>query len=62
MRNETMRIFHCPKGGRVPEGYCKNSCLNRPGAGRIDKFGGNNRIGEDARMSKAPEADLEGTE
>ena len=23
-----MRIVHCPKGGKIPEGYCKESCLN----------------------------------
>jgi hypothetical protein len=23
-----MKIVNCPKGGRVPEGYCKESCLN----------------------------------
>ena len=23
-----MKIIHCPKGGRVPEGYCMRSCLN----------------------------------
>lgn len=23
-----MKIIHCPKGGRVPEGYCRMSCLN----------------------------------
>ena len=26
----TMKIVKCPKGGRVPEGYCKESCLNYP--------------------------------
>ena len=25
-----MRIIQCPKGGRVPEGYCRDSCLNYP--------------------------------
>ena len=23
-----MRIISCPKGGRIPEGYCLKSCLN----------------------------------
>jgi hypothetical protein len=23
-----MKIVTCPKGGRIPEGYCKTSCLN----------------------------------
>jgi len=26
-----MKIVNCPKGGRVPEGYCKESCLNYSG-------------------------------
>ena len=25
-----MKIVSCPKGGRIPEGYCKKSCLNYP--------------------------------
>ncbi len=32
-----MRIIHCPKGGKVPAGYCKESCLNYPGKAEIDK-------------------------
>jgi hypothetical protein len=32
-----MRIIHCPKGGKVPEGYCKESCLNYPGKVEIHK-------------------------
>ena len=32
-----MQIIHCPKGGRVPEGYCKVSCLNYPGKAERDK-------------------------
>jgi len=27
-----MKIVSCPKGGRIPEGYCKTSCLNYPNA------------------------------
>lgn len=23
-----MRIIQCSKGGKVPEGYCRDSCLN----------------------------------
>ena len=23
-----MKIMHCPKGGKMPLGYCKESCLN----------------------------------
>jgi hypothetical protein len=23
-----MKIVPCPKGGRIPEGYCQQSCLN----------------------------------
>ena len=26
-----MRIVTCPKGGKIPEGYCRESCLNYPG-------------------------------
>ena len=26
-----MKIVACPKGGRVPEGYCQQSCLNYSG-------------------------------
>jgi hypothetical protein len=33
----SMRIIHCPKGGKVPEGYCRESCLNYPGKAEIDK-------------------------
>ncbi|HUU80422.1 MAG TPA: hypothetical protein VMW90_03160 [Acidobacteriota bacterium] len=25
-----MKIVNCPKGGRVPQGYCRESCLNYP--------------------------------
>jgi hypothetical protein len=32
-----MRIINCPKGGRVPEGYCRESCLNYPGKAAIEK-------------------------
>ena len=31
-----MKIVNCPKGGRVPDGYCRASCLNYPGKTRID--------------------------
>lgn len=37
MKNDNVKIVHCPKGGRVPEGYCLNSCLNHPGSGRRGK-------------------------
>jgi hypothetical protein len=33
-----MKIINCPKGGRVPEGYCKQSCLNYPGKNRMEKW------------------------
>lgn len=23
-----MKIVSCPKGGKIPEGYCRQSCLN----------------------------------
>jgi hypothetical protein len=26
-----MKIVHCPKGGKVPENYCRLSCLNYTG-------------------------------
>jgi hypothetical protein len=26
-----MKIVACPKGGRIPEGYCQHSCLNYTG-------------------------------
>jgi hypothetical protein len=26
-----VKIENCPKGGRIPEGYCRDSCLNYPG-------------------------------
>ena len=32
-----MRIINCPKGGRVPQGYCKESCLNYPGKAEMGK-------------------------
>ena len=32
-----MKIIHCPKGGRIPEGYCLNSCLNYPGKHKEEK-------------------------
>jgi len=28
-----MKIIRCPKGGRVPEGFCRQSCLNYSRAG-----------------------------
>jgi hypothetical protein len=36
-RIETMKIVHCPKGGRVPYGYCRASCLNYPGETELNK-------------------------
>jgi len=33
----SMRIVSCPKGGRVPEGYCRQSCLNYPGTRKAPK-------------------------
>ena len=29
-----LRIIDCPKGGRIPEGYCIDSCLNHIGKAR----------------------------
>jgi hypothetical protein len=28
VRWKEMKIVHCPKGGKVPENYCRLSCLN----------------------------------
>jgi hypothetical protein len=28
---DRIKIINCPKGGKVPEGYCLNSCLNYRG-------------------------------
>ena len=33
-----MKIVNCPKGGRVPEGYCQDSCLNYPGVAKKEKW------------------------
>ena len=33
-----MKIVACPKGGRIPEGYCHQSCLNYSGE-REEKHG-----------------------
>jgi len=32
-----MKIVHCPKGGRVPDRYCRASCLNYPGKIELEK-------------------------
>lgn len=32
-----MKIVNCPKGGRVPDGYCRTSCLNYPGRTEMEK-------------------------
>ena len=34
-----MKIVTCPKGGRMPEGYCKTSCLNYQGGDEKKKRG-----------------------
>ncbi len=33
-----MKIVNCPKGGRVPEGYCHESCLNYSGVPKKVKW------------------------
>ena len=33
-----MKIVNCPKGGRVPEGYCRESCLNYRGVPKKVKW------------------------
>jgi hypothetical protein len=32
-----MRIIQCPKGDRIPEGFCRMTCLNYPGKVEIDR-------------------------
>ena len=32
-----MKIVHCPKGSRVPDVYCRASCLNYPGEIELEK-------------------------
>ena len=34
-----MKIVTCPKGGRIPEGYCRESCLNYSGETKQEKLG-----------------------
>ena len=40
----TMKIVACPKGGRIPEGYCQQSCLNYSGERDKEKSGSLSRI------------------
>ena len=39
-----MKIVVCPKGGRIPEGYCRQSCLNYSGEREKEKPGSLSRI------------------
>jgi hypothetical protein len=39
-----MKIVACPKGGRIPEGYCQQSCLNYSGEREKEKSGSLSRI------------------
>ena len=39
-----MKIVACPKGGRIPEGYCQQSCLNYSGEREEEKSGSLSRI------------------
>jgi len=34
-----MKFVACPKGGRIPEGYCRQSCLNYSGEREKEKSG-----------------------
>jgi hypothetical protein len=34
----SVRIVTCPKGGRIPEGYCRQSCLNYSGPGKRSRW------------------------
>jgi hypothetical protein len=47
-----MKIVNCPKGGRVPEGYCLWSCLNRP------KEGDSGHLREPRKAPAVPAANL----
>jgi len=48
-----MKIIACPKGGKIPEGYCRLSCLNFSGqrkpAKRISFQGLKNAFLDDER-------------
>jgi len=35
---KAMKIKTCPKGGRIPESYCRNSCLNYSGERKMGKI------------------------
>jgi len=35
---KAMKIITCPKGGRIPELYCRNSCLNYSGERKMGKI------------------------
>jgi hypothetical protein len=39
-----MKIVACPKGGRIPEGYCQQSCLNYSGERKQEKSSPLSRI------------------
>ena len=39
-----MKIITCPKGGKVPQGYCRDSCLNYPNETKKKGNGFNNRL------------------
>jgi hypothetical protein len=39
-----MKIVVCPKGGRIPEGYCRQSCLNYSGEHEKEGPGSLSRI------------------
>ena len=43
-----MKIIHCPKGGIVPDGYCRASCLNYPGEIGLEKHILERKANEDA--------------
>ena len=39
-----MRIVDCPKGGKIPEGYCRDSCLNYPKEKKRKEQGFNEKL------------------
>jgi len=50
-----MKIITCPKGGKVPEGYCRKSCLNYPGEVRKSKWTSMRKLTKNFITSAHPE-------
>ncbi len=49
-----MKIVTCPKGGRIPEGYCRQSCSNYPGKAHVGKSVSEKRPREISLTKKNP--------